>query len=177
MLHLFGRHADVTAYHSYPAALAALAAIVRADWAEITYRDDVPAGPDGLSDAEAVLLYFRGNGGPGGREAPTFGMSFAGECGFAIGERVVAGPEPSAVSLRMGTFRVSDPDPDPADTDVPAVTYCLDAAGLSVDVTTGADGNPSVLITPHSQLTGLPVTVRLEDPVRPGGFTRTYRVS
>ncbi|GAB3162144.1 hypothetical protein GCM10027258_80580 [Amycolatopsis stemonae] len=173
VLHRFGRDSEISLYHSYPAALAALATAVRADWSSITYRDDVPASPDGLSDAEAVLSYFGGNGGSGGPDAPTFGMSL--DAGFVISEDVVAGPEPAAVSLRLGTLRVLDGDP--ADPDVPALTYCLDADGLTVAVFPGPDGHPTVLITPEAHMSGLPVTVRLEDPFQPGGFEQTHRVS
>ncbi|MGW4527808.1 hypothetical protein [Amycolatopsis sp. NPDC004378] len=174
LLHRWDRHLDdTTLYRDYPAALSALAAAVRADWSDITHRADVPASPAGLSDAEVVLVYYAGDGGAGGPDAPTCGESF--DAGFEIIEEVVAGPEPGEASLRLGTFRVLDADP--ADTDIPAVTYCLDAAGLTVAVFAGPDGYPTVSITPETHLSGIPITVRLEDPFRPGGFEKTYRVS
>lgn len=174
LLHRWDRHVDdTTLYRDYPAALAALAAAVRADWSDITHRGDVPATPAGLTDAEAVLAFYGGTGGAGGPDAPTSGESF--DAGFEIIEEVVAGPEPGEASLRLGTFRVLDADP--ADTDIPAVTYCLDAAGLTVAVYAGPDGYPAVSITPDDHLSGIPITVRLEDPFRPGGFEQTYRVS
>ncbi|SDD55154.1 hypothetical protein [Actinokineospora iranica] len=174
LLHRWDGHVDdTTLYRDYSAALAALAASVRADWSDITHRGDVPATPDGLSDAEIVLAFYGGDGGVGDPDAPTSGGSPA--AGFDIVEEVVAGPEPGEVQLRLGTFRVLDADP--AETDVPAVTYCLDAAGLTVAVYTGLDGYPEVSITPDDYLSGIPITVRLEGPCRPGGFEQTCRVS
>ncbi|MFI6029487.1 hypothetical protein [Amycolatopsis magusensis] len=174
MLRRWDRHVDTTTlYRDYTAALAALAAAVRADWSDITYRGDVPATADGLSDAEVVLAFYDGDGGAGGPDAPTSGESF--DAGFEIVEEVVAGPEPGEASLRLGTFRVLDADP--ADTDGPAVTYCLDAAGLTVAVYAGPDGYPAVAITPDGHLSGVPITVRIEDPSHSGGFEQTYRVS
>jgi hypothetical protein len=174
LLHRWDRHLDeASLYRDYPAALAALAAAVRADWPDITHRGDVPSSPDGFSDAEIVLAFYGGTGGDGEPDAPTLGESF--DAGFEIVEEVVAGPEPGEVSLRLGTFRVLDAGPD--ETGISAVTYCLDAAGLTVAVYAGPDGNPAVTITPDDHLSGIPITVRLEDPFRPGGFEKTYRVS
>lgn len=172
VLHRFGNPSGISVHPDYPAALAALAAACRAEWSEVAWRADVPASPDGLSDAETVLVFYGGDGGAGGPDAPTCGESI--DAGFEIVDEVVAGPEPSAVSLRLGTFRVVDADP--ADDDVPAVTYCLDAAGLTVAVAAGPDGYPSVSITPKDHLTGIPVKVRLEDPFGPGGTEQTYQV-
>ena len=171
VLHRFGRDSEISLYHSYPAALAALAPAVRADWSSITYREDTPASPDELSDAEVVLAYFGGNGRSGGPDAPTFGMSL--DAGFVISEDVVAGPEPSVVSLRMATLRVLDADR----ADIAAVTYCLDAAGLTITVYTGPDGYPAVSITPGTSPGGVPITVRLGGAFRPDGVEQTYRVS
>ena len=97
------------------------------------------------------------------------------EQGQSMDEDVVAGPEHSAVSLRLGTLRVLDGAPE--DPEVPPVTYCLDADGLTVSVFPGPDGHPTVLVAPQEHLSGLPITVRLEDPFQPGGFEQTYRVS
>jgi hypothetical protein len=64
------------------------------------------------------------------------------------------------VSLRLARLRVLDGDP--SDPDTPAVTYCLDAAGLTVAVSSGPGGYPAVLITPEDHLSGTPITVRIE---------------
>lgn len=165
----------VSPYRDYAAALAALAARVRADWSAITHRAEVPDSHAGLGDAEVVLALYGGNGGSGGTGAPTFGVDESSDAGFEITEAVVTGPGPREVSLRRGTLRVLDSDP--TDTDVAAVTYCLDAEGLTVAVFPGPDSHPVVLITPEGRLSGIPVTVRLEDPFQPGGFEQTYQVS
>lgn len=173
LLHRWDRHVDDTSlYRDYAAALAALAAAVRTDWSDIAHRAEVPDTHVGLSDAEAVMAFYGGDGGSGGPAAPTTGESF--DAGFEIVEEPVAGPEPGEVSLRLATLRVLDGDP--ADPDVPAVTYCLDADGLTVAVFPSAEGYPTVLITPEDHLTGIPITVCLEDPFRPGGFEQTYQV-
>lgn len=164
LLRRWDRHDDhVSVYFSYAAALAALAAFVRVE---------VPETSDGLGDAEVVMSFYDGDGGSGGPDAPTTGETADG--GFAIVEESVAGPEPVEVSLRLAALRVLDSG---AEDGAPAVTYCLDADGLTIAVLPGPDGYPTVLITPESHLSGIPVTVRLEDPFRPCGFERTYRVS
>jgi len=174
LLHRWDPHVDDTdLYRSYDAALAALAAVVRADWSDLVHRTGVPATRTTFSDAEIVMAFYGGDGGSGGPDAPTTGES--GDAGFEIVEEPVAGPEPSEVSLRLATLSVLDGDP--AEHDVPAVTYCLDADGLTVAVFPGPDGYPTVLITPQDHLTGMPVRVRLEDPFQSGGFEQTYRVS
>lgn len=176
LLRRWDRNIDnIDLYHDYASALAALAATVRADWSAITNNSEVPDRHDGLSDAEVVLAFYGGDGGSGGPDAPTLGLDESSDAGFVITEEVVAGPEPSEVSLRLGTFRVLDAAP--ADTDVAAVTYCLDADGVTVAVFPGPDGYPVVLITPEGSLSGKPVTVRLEGPFLPGGFEQTYQVS
>ncbi|WNV83130.1 hypothetical protein [Umezawaea sp. Da 62-37] len=173
LLRRWDRHVDDTCpFYSYAAALAALAGAVRADWPDITHRADVPDSCESLSDAEVVRTFY-GDDGTGEFDAPTSGTSD--DAGFAIVKEHVAGPEPGEVSLRLGTLRVLDADP--AEDTAPAVTYCLDADGLTVAVFPGPDGHPTVLITPEGQMSGVPVTVRLEDPFGPGGFEQTYRVS
>lgn len=175
LLRRWDRHDDhISVYFSYAAALAALAAVVRADWSDIAHLAEVPDTPDGLSYAEVVMAFYEVDGGAGGPEAPTTGESVD-DGGFAIVEEPIAGPEPDEVSLRLATLRVLDGDP--AEDEVPAVTYCLEAAGLTVAVFPGPDGYPAVLITPEGHLSGIPVTVRLEDPFRPGGFEHTHLVS
>jgi hypothetical protein len=170
-LHWWDRHNNETSlFHSYDAALASLARTVRdalADRPETT----TPAGA--LTDAQTVLAFYGGDSGEGGPDAPTCGES--GDTGFEIVEDLVGGKEPGEVTLRLANLRVLDGDPD--DPDVPAVTYCLDADGLTIAVRPGPDGYPYVLITPHDHLSGGPITVRLEDPLRPGGFEQTYRMS
>jgi hypothetical protein len=173
-LHRWGRIEQTTElFRTYASALACLATAARESWADITFREDVPEDPAELTDAETVLAFYGGDGGAGGPETPTFGESF--DTGFEIVEDLVGGPEPAEVTLRLASLRVLDTDPD--DPDVPAVTYCLDAEGLTIAVASDPGGHPRVLITPEGELSGVPITVRLEDPFRPGGFERTYRVS
>ncbi len=170
-LHCWNRHADETElFRSYNAALASLARTVRRDLAE---RPESATHAEPLTDAQAVLAFYGGDGGTGGHEAPTSGVS--GDVGFEIVEDLVAGAEPVQVTLRLASLRVLDGDPD--DPDTPAVTYCLHADGLTIAVRPGPNGHPSVLITPEDHLSGVPITVRLQDPSRPGGFEQTYRVS
>lgn len=164
LLRRWDRHDDhISLYFGYDAALAALAAFVRVE---------VPETSDRLGDAEVVMSFYDGDGGSGGPDAPTTGETADG--GFAIVEESVAGPEPVEVSLRLAALRVLDSG---AEDSAPAVTYCLDSDGLTVAVFPGQDGYPTVLITPEGHLSGIPITVRLEDPFRPDGFERTYRVS
>jgi hypothetical protein len=159
LLHRWNAHVDETnLFRSYAAALAELASAVRVDWADVAHRADVPDTPEGLSDADAVITFYRGDDGTGGSDAPMTGEWF--DAGFEIVEEPVAGSEPREVSLRLARLRVLDGDP--SDPDTPAVTYCLDAAGLTVAVYSGPDGYPAVLITPEDHLSGAPVTVRLE---------------
>lgn len=153
---------DTSLFRTYDAALASLASAIRRDSSYLAR----PGGRVCLGDAETVLAFYGGDGGAGGPEAPTCGES--GDAGFEIVEEPVSGPEPAAVYLRLATLRVLDDDPAE-----PAVTYCLDAGGLTVAILPGA--YPTVLITPESHLSGLPITVRFEDPLRPAGFEHTYR--
>lgn len=172
LLHRWDPDIDETSLHrDYPAALNALAATVRADWPPIAHRHDIPATPDELSDAEVVLAFYaRTSGDP---EAPTSGESR--DAGFEIVEEPVLGPRPNTASLRVATLRVLDADS--AEPDTPPVTYCLDVFGLSVAVSHDPDGHPVVLIAPEDHLSGVPVTVRLEDPRGPGGFEVAHRLS
>lgn len=159
LLHRWNAHVDEThLFRTYAAALAELASAVRADWADVAHRAEVPDTPEGLSDAETVITFYRGDNETGGPDASMTGESFDG--GFEIVEEPVAGAEPSEVSLRLANLRVLDGDPSAPET--PAVTYCLDATGLTVAVYSGPDGYPTVLITPENHLSGTPVTVRIE---------------
>lgn len=135
-------------FRTYASALASLATTLRAGWQAVAHRDNVPADPTNLSDAETVLAYYGGDGGDGGRETPTFGVNEASEAGFELIETTVRGPETCEVSLRLATLRVHDGDPDDPD----AVTYYLDAEGLTIAVTAGPSGYPHVRITPESYL-------------------------
>jgi hypothetical protein len=169
LLHRWNAHVDETGlFRSYAAALAKLASAVRTEWADVAHRADVPDAPDGLGDAEAVMAFYGGDGGTGGREAPMAGESL--DAGFEIVEEPVAGPEPVEVTLRLASLRVLDGDP--SDPHAPVVTYWLDAAALTVAVYAGLDGNPYVLITPQDHLSGTPVTVRLENRFGPAGSSR-----
>ncbi|UUV32120.1 hypothetical protein NQK81_01345 [Amycolatopsis roodepoortensis] len=162
ILHRLGRDGELTAYHDLSSALAALAASVRPKWHELAYRDDVPASPDGLSDAEVVFTFYRVEGDTDSPSAPLFGITL--QDGFTIVERTVAGPEPAQVPLRLATVSVLDSDPD--ETGGPAVTYRLNAAGLTLAVSPGPDGFPSVLITPDAHMAGLPFSVHAAAPAR-----------
>lgn len=173
LLHRWDPHVSETAlYRDYAAALAALAAIVRANWSDVAHRIDVPDSHEGLTDAEAVLAYYGGNGGSGDTTAPTAAESF--DAGFEITEEPVAGPEPREVSLRLATLRIVD---DRTDAETTTVTYFMDAAGLTVAVSSGPDGYPHVLITPENRITSMPVTVRIETPSRHTGPGKTAHMS
>jgi hypothetical protein len=169
-LHWWDRNTNETElFYSYDAALHHLATILRQTWNDVSWRPGVPATSDGLTDAQVVVLFYDGDGGAGGRETPTCCVDD--ERGFEIVDTVIHGPAPAEVSLRLASLRVLDGDPDD-----PAVTYCLDADGLTIAVSHGPDGSPVVHITPQAELSGIPVTVRLQSPPGPVA-SRAYRVS
>lgn len=170
LLRWWDRHAEeIELFHTYEAALHALARDVRE---LLVWHVPPPAALETLTDADVVLAFYGGDGGTGGREAPTFGIDESSEAGFEIVEELIGGPEPAEVTLRLASLRVLDGDPD-----IPSVAYCLDAEGLTVAVSHDHSGYPTVHVTVEEHLSGVPITVRLEDPARPGGFEQTYRVA
>lgn len=159
VLRRWDRHSDeVTLHHGYKAALGELAAFLRGDTAAAAALTERPSAPRDLSDAEVVMAVYGGDGGSGGVDAPTAGEDFH-DGGFSITEEPVSGPEPAAVGLRLAVLRVLD-----GGTDQLSVTYCLEAAGLSITVRSGENGYPAVSITPDSHMSGLPITVEFTNP-------------
>ncbi|HET6285721.1 MAG TPA: hypothetical protein VFG15_03085 [Amycolatopsis sp.] len=156
------------------AAEAAVAAFVRANWDDVRHRRRGPETHDGLSDAEAISAYYDGTVAAEDRQPGTLscGAVAHSEHGFEIHEVPLSGPEPGAVTLRHGTLRIEE---RPGNVD--PVTYCLDVAGLTVAVTPGPDGFPTVVVTPQYHLTGVPLTLRVEDSAEGEVFERICMAS
>jgi hypothetical protein len=158
VLRRWDRHSDeITLHHGYDAALGELAAFLRGDTAAAAALTERPSAPRDLSDAEVVMSVYGTGGSGGGVDAPTAGEDFH-DGGFTITEEPVSGPEPAAVGLRLAVLRVLD-----GGTDQLSVTYCLEAAGLSIAVRSGENGYPAVSITPDRHISGRPITVDLKN--------------
>ncbi|GAA2822488.1 hypothetical protein [Saccharopolyspora taberi] len=168
-LHWWHKHTDEQElFLSYDDALHRLATMVRDEWDEENWRDELPASHRWLNDGQVVSLFY----GAEIQLSPTQGHC-EDDRGFEITEDHVHGSEPGELELRLATLRVLDEAPD--DPHEHPLTYCLDAIGLTVAVYPGRNG-PMVHVSNDSLPAGLPVTITLDD-VSAASARHVYRLT